>query len=162
LKLGLDTTYLIRGWLAHTELTGLDLVRDRVLAQTDKSWTERLLEPLCKVQAPEAAPMMLEIRLSSRNPALARQWLHPHLGNAVPGVLPSAAGRGKLAEAALDSLRDAKRKGHAELIAQQVQQAPADVAERVRKTVLEHVEKVYKPFDDSTTPDWLKKALEVT
>jgi hypothetical protein len=161
-KLKLNTPYLMRGWLAHTERSGLELLRDSVLTTNDKTWIERMMEPLCLVRAPEMAPMMLEFRLTSRNPGPARQWLDQELGNAVAGLIPTATGRGKLAEAAIEFLREAKRKGHGKLIEKLVQQAPSDIAERVRKTVLEHVEKVYTPFDDATTPDWLKQALEET
>jgi len=161
-KLTLYPEYLVHGFLAHTEWTGLDLVRDLILQHTDKGVIERLMEPFRKVLAPEAAPLMLEIKLTSRNAGPARQWLEQQVGNAVAGLLGTAAGRGKLAEAAIEYLREAKRKGHGELIEKQVQQAPPEVAERVRKTVLEHTEKVYPPFDDSTTPDWLKRALEET
>ncbi len=104
--------------------------------------------------------MMLEIRLSSRNSGPARQWLEQQLGNAIAGLIPTAAGRGKVAEAAIEFLRQAKRKGHAELIARLVEQAPAEVADKVRKSVVDYVEKVYTPFDDATTPDWFKTALK--
>src|SRR5262249_12765726 len=39
--------------------------------------------------------------------------------------------------------------------------APAEVADRVRREVLEHAEKVYEPFDDLKTPEWLRAALNV-
>ncbi len=52
LKLRTDTPYLIRGWLAQTELTGLEIVRDTILANTDKSAIERLMEPFGRVLAP--------------------------------------------------------------------------------------------------------------
>lgn len=162
LKLNLETGYLVRGYLAHVELTGLELVRDSILKTTDKARIASLMEPFCKVLAPEAAPLMLEIKLNSRNAGPARQWLDQQVGNAVAGLLGTAAGRGKLADAAIEYLREARRKGHRDLIEKQLQQVPAEIAERVRKSVLEHTEKVYVPFDDTTTPDWLKKALEET
>src|SRR5262249_19737379 len=114
-----------------------------------------------RVKAPEAAPFMLELRVNSRAPALARQWLDEQPGNAVAGLLPVAAGRGKLADAAVEYLRDARRQRLADFIQQQLKGAPAEVADRVRREVLEHAEKVYEPFDDRKTPEWLRAALNV-
>src|SRR6516164_8287195 len=102
---------------------------------------------------------MLELKLQSKAPNVARQWLDEHLGCAIAGLIPLAAGKGKLADAALDFLREKKRQGHAPLIAKLLAAAPAECAARVRSEVLEREEKVYKPLDASSTPAWWKKAV---
>jgi hypothetical protein len=110
----LVTPFLIRGWLAHTELGGLDFLRDTVLAQTNKKQAEELLTEIASlVRAPEMAPFMLELQLGSKAPALARKWLDDNLDQAVAGLQATAAGHGKLAEAAGQFLQDARAKGHA-------------------------------------------------
>ena len=120
----------IRRWLASTRFAGLDIVRDSILEAESayersagtyehysaKEQAERLTEELARVKAPEAAPIMLELKLASKGPAVARQWLDEQVGNAIAGLIPVAAGRGKLADAAVDYLRTAKKKGHEKLI----------------------------------------------
>ena len=54
---------------------------------------------------------MLELMLGSKSPGVARAWLEENPGHAIPGLIPMAAGKGKVADAALDYLRAQKRKG---------------------------------------------------
>src|SRR5262249_27385955 len=75
-----------------------------------------------------------------------------NLGTAIVGLLPVAAGRGKLAEAAAEFLRDAHRRGHAGFLSEQLAAAEPEVAERVRKAVLGPVEKVYALLTPATAP----------
>lgn len=151
-KLPLNKPEYIRGWLATTEYAALDYVRDCILEVTNKEVCEKLLRVFALVKAPQAAAHMLELKLSSKAPKLAREWLETNLGCAVAGLVPVAGGRGKLADAAIEFLRDVKRAGHAELIRHA---AGDNLPERVRQDVLERVEKVYQPLDASTTPPWL-------
>ena len=159
MRLHLRKPLHIRTWLAHTEYDGLDQVRDSVLAEKNKEEAAALLQAFCLVDAPEAAPHMLKLKLSSKAPAVARQWLADHPANAIAGLLETAAGHGALAEAAVDWLREMKRKGYADFIAQQVDRAPDKVAGKVRALVVDHVEKVYEVFDEQSTPGWLADAL---
>jgi len=101
---------------------------------------------------------MLELKLQSKAPNVARQWLDEHLGCAIAGLIPLAAGKGKLAEAALDFLREKKRQGHAKLIAKVLKGAPAEAAAKVHQEVLEREEIVYPTFDSKTLPSWFQKA----
>jgi predicted DNA-binding WGR domain protein len=160
LRLPLRRPEFLRAWLALTEFAALDYARDNILAETKREVCEQLLQVFCLVKAPEAALHILELKLSSKAPGLARQWLDEHVGNAVAGLIPVAAGRGKLAEAAVEYLREAKKKGHEALIRDCLQGAPVDVAESVRKNVLGHEEKEYPPLDTKTTPAPLKAAFE--
>jgi hypothetical protein len=105
---------------------------------------------------------MLELRHGCKSPGRARAWLDDHLGNAVAGLIPVAAGRGKLAEQALDFLRDAKRRGFEAVIEAHLAGAEPAVADAVRRMVLEHIERVYPALDDATTPEWLKTAIATT
>jgi Domain of unknown function (DUF4132) len=162
LKLYLHEPYHVRAWLAHTEFSALDVVRDSILRMSG-SPLERLVEVLMLVKAPETALPLLELRLAGKGASLVRNWFEEQVGNAIAGLIPVAAGRGKLADAAIEYLREARRKGHTAIIEQQVSQAAAagpEIAERVRRAVLEHTEKEYSPLSDTTPPDWLRTALE--
>ena len=160
LKLRLHKGAYIRAWLAHTELSGLDYVHASIQAETNKNEARSLCEVFVLVKAPEAAPYMLDLKLNSKVPMLARQWLDENYGNAVAGLIPAAAERGKRAEAALDFLRNARRQGHAAFIEEQLRSAPAEVADKIRRDVLERVEVVHEPLDDATTPEWLQSAMQ--
>jgi predicted DNA-binding WGR domain protein len=160
LRLPLNTPGYARAWLAHTEYAQLDYLRDNVLAEGNKETADKIVEVLCLVRAPEAAPPLFDIRLGSKVPQRARAWMDGQPGNAIAGLLPVAAGRGKAAEAAVEFLRTAKKSGRGPFIEEQARKAPADVAERVRALVLEHVEKVYEPLTE--TPPWLADALGST
>jgi predicted DNA-binding WGR domain protein len=160
LRLSLSAPDYLRAWLAHTEYGGLDLVRDVVQSAQSKDEAEKVLHLLAAVKAPEAAPYLLELQHGSKAPKQASQWLEEETANAVVGLVPAAGGRGKLADAAVDFLRDAKRRGLTGLIEQGLQGLPADGAAKVRREVLEHAEKVYEPLDEHTTPAWLAGAVK--
>jgi hypothetical protein len=155
----LTTNELLRGWLACTELAGLDVVRDTILNAGNRDDAAAMLEVFCLVQAPEAAVHMLQLRHESKAAHLARKWLDEHVEIAIAGLVSVAAGRGTLAEEAVAFLRDAERAGHGRLIEKQVRLAPHEIGERVRKLVLDHDEKVYPPLDEIAGPAWLQEAL---
>ena len=136
-KLQLGEAQLVRIWLALTQFSGLDYARNSILAQTRKEDNEMLMEEFARVKAPEAAPYMLEFKLNALGSGPARKWLLEQVGNAIVGLVPDAAGRGKLAEAAVEYLRDAKKKGHEEIIRTALKGVAPDVAESVRKSVLD-------------------------
>jgi predicted DNA-binding WGR domain protein len=160
MKLRLREPAHIRAWLAHTETAALDFARQSVLAATNKKDAEELCRTFALVQAPAAAPHMLALKLSSKAPSVAREWLEQHAEHAVAGLVPTAAERGRLADAAVELLRERKRRGDAALIEEALEAATGDVAQRVTALVLEHEERTFTPFDDGSTPAWLKKGLE--
>lgn len=149
----------VRAWLAHTELSALDVVRDGLLRQDRKEWSEDMLEVFCRVKAPEAAPYLLEIKLNGKSPGLARQWLDEQVGNAVAGLLPIAAGRGKLAEGALHYLRATRSRGFGDLVEEILRQGPAEAAEKVRMALAHDGVAPPPPFEDDSTPEWLAESV---
>jgi hypothetical protein len=160
LKLHVRSPEDARGLLACTEYAALDRLADDILAETNKEKCAALLEVLALVHAPEAAVPILRCKLSAKAPAPAREWLDKHVGHAVAGLIETAAGRGNLAEAALDYLRDVKRNGHADVIAAALKACGnAEAAAKVQSEVLDFEEKVYPPLDAATTPAWLTEAL---
>jgi hypothetical protein len=114
--------------------------------------------------APEAAPHLMALKLAGKGSGLVRQWQDEQAGNAVAGLVPLAAERGKLGDAVIEYLREARRKGHGALIEEQLrlEKAPPEAAARVRRLVLDPSEKVYTPLSDSAPPDWLRTALDAT
>ncbi len=158
LKLRLHLPEYVGAWLAHTEYGALDVVHDAVATAENKEAAEQLLEAFAAVKAPEAAPHMLELTVSSKAGRPARQWLEAHPEHAVVGLIPTAAGRGKLAELAAEYLRALGRKGAKALIQAALEQAPADVAEKVR-SLLEEEGSALDPLDEASTPTWLREAL---
>ncbi len=162
LGLRLDYPQYIRAWLAHTEYAALDLIRDGILSTINKDECDDALEAFCLVHAPEAAPHMLELRHSAKAPARARQWLDDHPGIAVAGLIPVAAGRGKVADMAVEFLRDVKRRGFTTLLDEQLAVADPAVADAVRPRLLDNSGRVSPTLDETTTPNWLKTALAET
>lgn len=152
LKLPLKEPQFVRSWLALTEFSALEYLRDSILTETNKDANDRLVREFCRANGPEAAPHVLELKLNAKAPGAAREWLATNVGNAIHGLVPVAAGRGKLAEAAVEYLREQKRLGREAVIRAAVKAAPADVAEAVRKSVLDHTEKVYADLDAKKFP----------
>jgi predicted DNA-binding WGR domain protein len=151
----------LRAWLAHTEFSALDHIGTAIISVENKKEAESIAQEFSTcVKAPEAAPVMLEIMLSSKAPKVARQWLDDYPDHAIAGLIPTAAGKGKLAEAAIDFLRSMKRKGHTAYIQTCIDHESAEIAAKIRSTILDVEEKTYIPFDAKTTPEWLQQSIE--
>lgn len=150
----------VRGWLAVTGWSALGPVRDSILALSNKDECSVLLELLAKVRAPEAAPVMLELMLGSKAPKVARQWLEDNPGHAIAGLIPVAAGRGKLADTAMEFLRAQKQKGQAEFIRDCLTTATPEVAAKIRAEVLDRAEVIITRLDETTTPEPIRTAVQ--
>src|SRR5262249_60665143 len=98
LKLPLDEPDHVRAWLAHTELSALDYVRDCILAQVSDWYINRLVPVFCLVKAPEVAPHLLALRLAGKGASLVRQWFDEQVDNAGAGLIPFVAERGQVAD----------------------------------------------------------------
>ncbi|WP_153555498.1 WGR and DUF4132 domain-containing protein [Roseimaritima sediminicola] len=161
LKIRLNSAQEARGFLACTEYSALDVLASEVCAQSNKDYCLELLEVLCLVRAPEAAEPLLRCRLEAKMPAPARDWLNHQVGNAVAGLIPTAANKGKLGEAAIEYLRGVKRNGQQAVIVKALKEAgeSAPGVAQVQREVIEHEEKVYEAFTTRSTPRWLKDAL---
>jgi hypothetical protein len=155
LGLRLMSTRQVIAWLACTELTDLEFIRDSVLACTHKPGAERLLEGFLRVEAAEAAPLMLELELTSKAPQLAARWLEKDPGRTAAGLVALAGNRGKVGEAARKTLRDLSLSGHADVVETVLDQAGA--ARRVRRAVT-GTPAASVPFDADSTPPWLAQA----
>jgi hypothetical protein len=130
----------LRAWLAQTEFSALDVVRNSIRpSRRNRRMLAARMTIFTKVKAPEAALHMLELRRAGIAPTAARHWLEEQVGNGVAGLLPVAAGRGKPGETAREYLRTVKRRGFGGVIEQQLSHAELKVARRIRRTVLDEL-----------------------
>lgn len=150
LNLPLRVPQAIRAWLANTELSGLDMIQQCILAQTSPRRSEELVRALGCAVSPVVAPLMLEIMVSSRGGAVAKDWLDMHPHESLTGLIPLAEGRGKTAELAQSYLKGLIHAGKGNLIEQY-----ADA--RLRARLFGKTPNQETPaFDDTNSPDWLK------
>jgi hypothetical protein len=147
-----------RAWLAHTETTALDVLADHILAAETKERAEALAEALALVKAAEAAAPLLRLKLAGKAVTVARRWLDDNVTEAIAGLIPVAAGQDELATAAVEYLRKAVLKGHTAILEAQLQTAPAEMAQRLRREVLEGAGPGLTAMSDEDTPQWLQQA----
>lgn len=159
LKLPLNSEYQIRTFLSLTSLSALDVIARTIANTGKKEDAEELFAGLALVHAPDAAPLVLDLALNSKAPRVAREWLEQNVNETVAGLIPVAAGNGKLAEAAVEYLNSVKRRGRADLIAEQLGGVAPEVAARVRSLVLEVVELQLPELPRDATPAWWREAL---
>jgi hypothetical protein len=158
LKLKLYRATYIKAWLAHTEFAACNDLRDLLVNWNNKEEAAESIEILSRVRAPEAALPMLDLMLLSKAPQLARQWLQENPVEAIVGLMPTVVGRGRLAEAAQQFFQQMQRKGYGDLIQDCLEAATPEVAQRVRDLFATASFNLI-PFEDQTTPDWLKQAI---
>jgi hypothetical protein len=149
----------IRAWLAHTEYSDLDMIRDVILKAGQKRNAAEMLKAFALVKAPEAAPFMLELMLASKAPQVAKQWLEDNPAHAIAGLIPVARDEGKYKEAAIEFLRSMKLKGYGEYVRACCDKESPEIAHRLNSTILDFGVKEYIKFDDETTPEWLSQSI---
>jgi hypothetical protein len=88
--------------IAHPKYADLERVKQSIAVATDKKIAAELLKNFALVQAPEAAPHMLELLMTSKAPQVAQQWLNNYPEQGIAGLIPLVMGRGKLVDAAID------------------------------------------------------------
>ncbi|HND55130.1 MAG TPA: DUF4132 domain-containing protein, partial [Pirellulaceae bacterium] len=114
---------------------------------------------LALVEAPEAVVPMLQCRAECRDPGISREWLEKNVGHAIRGAIVPAAGKGQLAESAMECLQTAKMRGFRALIEAAVVESPdRAAAAKIRAELLDKEEKNYAPLG-ADTPEWLVAAL---
>jgi len=146
----------IRVLLAATELRCLDLIVISIQTQTAKAEAEKYINALALAEAPEVAPYMLDLVLESKAPHIARQWLEEHPAHATEGLLLTAAGQGKKADAAVAYLRGLKKRELGYVIEAKLDGQPESVVAPIRERVLEWEEATHEPLTDDEAPEWVK------
>lgn len=158
LRLPFGTPFDLRGWLANTGTSGLDFAA-KGLSAKDSFWKGALSAELCRVPDPAAAPHVLGLKVNGQYPAIARQWLTRNVGSAVAGLLGTAVGRGRVAEAAGEYLRDLTKIGFGGVVERELAHVAPEVAARVRRTVLQKPERATETLAPGSEPEWLADAL---
>jgi len=160
LGLPLSTANIIKGWIAHTEYSNLEYITSGVIGATSIEQAELLLKAFAgSMVAPEAAYPILKLKSASKAPYVAREWMDQHPAEVIVGLVPAAAGKEKLAEAAREQLKLLARKGYQEFIIQELERLAPEVAKKLKSETVEGSKNIYPPFDDNSTPLWLKEAL---
>jgi predicted DNA-binding WGR domain protein len=152
----------IQTLLAVAGVSALDVVVRTIASIGKKEDAEELFADFDRIHAPEAAPHVLDLALNSKAPKAARTWLENNLDAAIGGLLPVAAGSGKLGDAATEFLLSIKRRGESDRIAALLGTVDAEVATRVRAKVLDVVEEQLTVMTSATTPAWWTQALTQT
>jgi|GEM_PF-4205455 len=156
-KWGILGRFGLRSWFSHTGVNGLGFALENVKGTSHEMIA---VEELARLQHPAVAAHMLQLKLGSSQPAVARDWLEKNPQFAIPGLLPIAAGRGKTAEAALHYLHDADKLGHREKIQKafvELGDADSTTRARIERLVLNRVERAYTPFDAQNSLNWFPK-----
>ena len=168
LGLGLSSPNWVRGWLANTAFGAPDFVTETIISARGLNYSTGakevaalLAETFALARGPEIAPEMLRLMLESRGPKPARQWLDDNSSHVARGLVKLAAGRGKLAEAAIEQLRALKRRDEnaGEIIREAAQSLSDAESARIASVVVDYQEKFYEPLSDADTPDAIASAI---
>lgn len=142
-------------WLAHTEYRGIDLLVE-IVRKSSKHWINQTADLLALIKAPDVAPIMLE--LQAKGIEAATTWLNEQVGNAVTGLLPVAAGQGKLATAAQNYLTNKRHEGFGHVIDAALANADPEVVAKQLQVQSQAVE--VEVHDAKSTPKDLAKAVK--
>ena len=159
LKLKLKKEKYVRAWLAHTGYTAVDLIRETIAVDENKEHAQEIMDAFSLVEAPECAPQMLELMINSKVSKQARDWFEQHPVHAVVGLLPLTMNRGRIADAAVEMLQRLQRRGYAELIKSAIERQPSEQAAKLNEILSKSSESSFEPFNETTTPAWLKEAM---
>ncbi|MEI8256560.1 MAG: hypothetical protein WCJ30_12880, partial [Deltaproteobacteria bacterium] len=119
-----------RQWVAATGRDGAQILANAI----GKTYGEKapMLKALAQIRAPEIARFMLTFRKSPSMKETARHWLEANAVFAIDALLPLVGTKDKLADSAVDHLRELRRRGYGTIIAARSGGSPA-----VQKTVLD-------------------------
>ena len=161
LGLKVNSLHLWKGWLAHREYAGLDLIRDSILALSRKEDAVTLLRQTIAIVAPELAPIMLELSQQSMTVALSSRWLTDHSSVALAGVLANLQGLKSIPELTRTYLERRIGRGDGAWIQTWVKEQLGD---RLTETVQTQITTLCEAnsqtvMTEETTPLWLQQAL---
>jgi hypothetical protein len=155
----------IKAWLAHTEYSELDWLETSLQAMLTKDDTMNLMRSFLSVEAPEIAPVMINLLESSSTAELANRWLTDHPELTMAGLLQTlhqqATGSpGTMVSdrpLAIEFLKRMARRGHEDWMREWLTQAQIELSQNLQDQIFESVLLV---LDATTTPDWLQQALK--
>jgi|GEM_PF-4215665 len=113
-----------------------------------------------KLHTPRVVKGMLKLSMEGERRAMAKKWLMEQGANAIAGLTPLAASRGKIREGAIETLRAYKREGHEDLIVSTLEALEKAGEDRgintVKKEVIDWAPLTKPHFPDGKEPKWLQ------
>ncbi|WNZ45753.1 DUF4132 domain-containing protein [Leptolyngbya boryana CZ1] len=167
LRLRLGTAEQVRAWLAHTELTALELVTESIAAlnsNKEVSNAAEMFDVLTLIRSPIVAPQILALVQRSRIRDRAQQWLEENLELSIAGLLPLTIQKHPLRETAIAWLRMMQRQGFGDLIREKMsdeyQQIELQIFDAPQREELGKTPKWFKAIVDAAPKleplDWVK------
>lgn len=139
-------------WLAATEWRHLGWLTKAVCQGTAKDETATFARILALVEAPEAAPAMLEVQLNSKAPFVAAEWFVANPLLTAVGLAPVAMTSGKAAEAARDILHQLRRKGQLDVLVAALAHLPDNARDWLKSEVIDHSEELLADLQPEEVP----------
>lgn len=124
-------------------LTLIDLIRNNIFARLGNKSAKKtiiasqLISAFGLAKAPEVAPYMLELAVSSPGGKIAKNWLRQNPEHTIPGLIPVAMEGGEFAKAAIEILQYLRLKGHEELITAWLGEQPEAAADKLQAKILD-------------------------
>lgn len=146
-------------WLAATEWRHLDMLVQSIVAATSKDECAALARVLALVEAPEAAPAMLEVMVKSKAPAVAQEWFVKHPLHMAVGLTPVAMGNSKMAETAQDLLHRLRRNGQHEILSAALTHLAEKECLWLQAEIIEHQEDLIDEISHEEMPSELSVNL---
>lgn len=159
LKLTVRSKEEARAWLALTEYSALDIIAASAAEATSKDDAAKRASALLLVVAPEAAVSALQISLESKAPHIGQEWLTAHPFHAVVGLVPSAMGQGKLAEAAREYLHTMRRGGQTTLLEGAATHLTPEQSAWLQNEILNSTEELLEDVSRDALPESLRTVL---
>lgn len=151
-----------RAWLALTEHEALGALAEAACEAGTKEDSIKLASLIELVVSPEAALPALQIMVSSKAPQFGSEWLRKHPLHAVVGLVPAAAGTGKLAQAAREYLQTMRRGDGLAVLEAATTHLPAETSAWLKREVIDSQESQLADAPLAALPDDLRAAFEAT
>ena len=146
-------------WLALTGYEALDRIVISACNPGNKEGAASIASVLSLVVAPEAALPALQIVRDSKAPQYGVEWLRANPLHAVIGLVPAAAGNGKLAQAARDHLHSMQRGPERAILEAAKAHLSPEGADWLQREVLESDEAMLVDAPLAELPDDLRAAF---
>lgn len=163
LGLHLRHPWQLAAWLARTGAEGMQRAVDDVVAITSRDDAEPMLEVLTRGDAPALAPAMIQLMLSSRAPAIAREWLLAHPASSIIGLSDLIGRSGRVGESVLDVVKAASHRTSESILRACIDRLPGTARKIFVERVMNDPERSMAELEEE--PEWMqagREALEGT